>query len=229
MGWGMSMSIGWPNATSGGTIPNATLYAHEAKEGLFSIDAGGKFTIEIWIRPFEFQSELIPILQFDNNPQNGLFLYEDKVSFLVNGISVFPFTPKIFLNQWTMICVQSEFAGGSNLWINGGLQSQASGTSFTSNGNIFIGSNGDIPRIPCHLASFRFSNTALYTSGENFTVPLDPLTPGSDTLLLCLQGNSLNYLLKDYSGNDSTLINNTGVYSSDNPFPLPVNGSLHIV
>lgn len=224
----MNMSIGWPNTTSGVTIPNATLYAHESHVGLFSIGAGGKFTIEIWIRPFEFQSELIPILQFDNNPQNGLFLNEDKISFLINGISVFPQPQKIALNEWTMICVQSEL-GGSNLWINGVLQSQASATNITSNGNIFIGSNGDIPRIPCHLASFRFSNTALYISGENFTVPLDPLTPDVDTLLLCLQGDSLNNLLKDYSVNESALINNTGVYSLDNPFPLPVNGSLHIV
>lgn len=176
----------------------------------------GNFTIDVWIYPEQANGQIMVQRPSSGTAGWNFRLNSDStVQFWYTGGTVFT-TPAITLNRWThLACVRNGTA--YTTYVNGVSAASgtiANGVSVANTVNFYIGTNELVSgNFKGYISNARVvKGTAVYTS--NFTLPTEPLTGITNTVLLTCQGS----VIKDYSNNNivSTFGNSSVIGFSPN-------------
>ena len=191
-------------------------------------DITGDFTIEMFVnmsnlsgfpRPYSFGAYPAPNAMSIEGGQ--LYFWANNAA-LINGA----FEPNI--GQWYHLCI---IGSGSTayMFIDGfNVASSPYGGSISSDGLPLTIGYGNEPSSYFNglISNFRWSNTAVYSTG-GFSVPTAPLAALASTVLLIFQGDTLPLELTDNSGNGHNAVNTGATLSTLNPF-VGESGSLQM-
>jgi hypothetical protein len=184
-------------------------------------DITGDFTIEMFVnfdnltgfqRPYSFGVYPAPnAISFEST---GGYTY-----FWANESNLITATTSYNTGQWYHICVMGS--GETVYMFVDGVEigSAAYSGSISSLGlplTIGYGNEAD-SGFKGKMSNFRWTESAVYTI-DGFTVPVAPLTDLANTVLLTFQGNDLNALLLDNSGNGHNATNEGATFSAEDPF-----------
>jgi len=196
--------LGYTNANSYSTLFSGSSYITIASNALFTIGTSD-FTFEVWIYPTALPASQAMLLSPWNNG-NGWQIFLDSTGKIFWQISTSDNnnannTATVSLNVWTHVA-WTRTGGFCYTFLNGiQVTNNANSSNNTSNGTIYIGSQGASLYFTGSMSNMRFikGGTALYSS--NFVPSKTPLTSLVNTSLLTLQ----NTTLIDNSGNNLTL------------------------
>lgn len=181
------------------------------------------FTIEWWIKmsndgnhPRAWSVGSWPSAAHAVSIESGQFYYWINGS-IVSATDISGYT---YIGEWTHFCIMRQNAD-IYIFINGVRFAGgfAGSNMIATNGfPLYIGSEGNDSLCNALMSNFRWVMSSAVYDPTGFTPPTTPLTSISGTQLLILQGDSLPLELNDNSGMGNVVVNNSGIYNSDNPF-----------
>jgi hypothetical protein len=184
-------------------------------------DITGDFTIEMFVRFDSLIGNQRPY-SFGTYPAANAISFEGdgaSLYFWANNASPVSGSTSLTTGTWYHVCVMGS---GSDLYLF--LDGVSIGTGVYSGSissqslPLTIGygneANSEFKGL---MSNFRWTESAVYTT-TGFTVPVAPLTDLANTVLLTFQGNDLNALLLDNSGNGHNATNEGATFSAEDPF-----------
>jgi hypothetical protein len=184
-------------------------------------DITGDFTIEMFVnftslagnqRPYSFGTYPAPnAISFENSGESTYFWANEST--LISAATSYN------TGQWYHLCIMASGAT-AYMFIDGvSVASTAYSGSISSLGlPLTIGygneANSEFNGL---MSNFRWTESAVYST-SGFSVPVAPLTDLDNTVLLTFQGNDLNALLLDNSGNGHNATNEGATFSTNDPF-----------
>jgi hypothetical protein len=184
-------------------------------------DITGDFTIEMFVRFDSLIGNQRPY-SFGTYPAANAISFEGdgaSLYFWANNASSVSGSTSLTTGTWYHVCVMGS---GSDLYLF--LDGVSIGTGVYSGSissqslPLTIGygneANSEFKGL---MSNFRWTESAVYTT-TGFTVPVAPLTDLANTVLLTFQGNDLNALLLDNSGNGHNATNEGATFSAEDPF-----------
>jgi len=232
MGFGNGMAIGWPNATyqQSGPIP---LTASIASSNDLILE--GDYTLRWWGGAIE-QGSGSPQVFFtfgengnihsaylEYSAPNMIFKYRIDSTEIIS-IAV----PGVLSQRWNFYCIQRV---ADRIWFafNGQWVSYYN-FNFDPVSNegkpLYIGSNNTGRVLQGEMTNFEWINIANYNTNVNFNNPSENFTPNVRTIFLVGQGESLNALKVDLSGNGHNVTTGPSCsYELDDPWGDGSTGS----